>query len=262
VAGYVELDEVRTWYDEHGAGQPLALLHPGGADARAWAPNLDALAAHFHVFTPERRGHGRTPDVDGPITYELMANDTIAFLERIVGGSARLVGCSAGASVALLVALRRPDLVERLVVIGGVFHRDGWVPHAIDPDASPHEVLARGYAELSPDGPDRFAVVSAKLARLNWEEPTLTPADLGGVSSRTLVMVGDDDEVMLEHAIAMYRAIADAELAVVPGTSHGLLHEKPALCNELILDFLTTDPVPTLAPVRRAGRMPSQGETR
>jgi pimeloyl-ACP methyl ester carboxylesterase len=119
-----------------------------------------------------------------------------------------------------------------------------------------------GDPELSPDGPDHFPVVSAKLARLNWEEPTLTPADLGGVSSRTLVMVGDDDEVMLEHAIAMYRAIPDAELAVVPGTSHGLLHEKPALCNELILDFLTTEAVPTLAPVRRAGRMPSQGETR
>jgi pimeloyl-ACP methyl ester carboxylesterase len=65
-------------------------------------------------------------------------------------------------------------------------------------------------------------------------------------------LVGDDDEVTLEHAIAMYRAIPDAELAVVPGTSHELLHEKPALCNELIVGFLTTDPVPTLAPVRRA----------
>jgi pimeloyl-ACP methyl ester carboxylesterase len=251
VAGYVELDDVRTWYDEHGAGEPLVLLHPGGADARAWGPNLGPLAEHFHVFTPERRGHGRTPDVEGPITYELMANDTVAFLERIVGGPARLVGCSAGTSVALLVALRRPDLVERLVLICGVFHRDGWVPSAIDPDATPHEILARGYAELSPDGPHHFPVVSAKLARLNWEEPTLSSSDLSGVGSRTLVMIGDDDEVTLEHAIAMYRGIPDAELAVVPGTSHGLLHEKPALCNKMIVDFLTTDPVPTLAPVRR-----------
>jgi pimeloyl-ACP methyl ester carboxylesterase len=252
VAGYIDLCDVRTWYDEHGAGEPLVLLHPGGADARAWAPNLDALAARFHVFTPERRGHGRTPDVDGPITNELMAEDTIAFLERVVGASARLVGCSAGVSVALHVALRRPELVKRLVLIAGVFHRDGWVPAAIDPDASPHEALVRGYAELSPDGADHFPVVSAKLARLNWEEPTLTAADLAGVTSRTLVMVGDDDEVTLEHAIAMYRGLPDAELAVVPGTSHGLLHEKAALCNELIIDFLTTDPVPTIAPVRRA----------
>jgi pimeloyl-ACP methyl ester carboxylesterase len=64
-------------------------------------------------------------------------------------------------------------------------------------------------------------------------------------------MIGDDDEVTLEHASAMYRALPDAELAVVPGTSHGLLHEKPALCNTMIVDFLTTDPVPTFAPIRR-----------
>jgi pimeloyl-ACP methyl ester carboxylesterase len=110
MARYVELRYVRTWYDEYGEGEPLVLLHPGGADARAWGPNLEALAARFHVFTPERRGHGRTPDVEGPITYELMAEDTIAFLEDVVGGAARLVGSSAGATVALLVALRRPDL--------------------------------------------------------------------------------------------------------------------------------------------------------
>jgi pimeloyl-ACP methyl ester carboxylesterase len=84
-----------------------------------------------------------------------MAEDTIAFLERIVGGPAHLVGCSAGASVALLVALRRPDLARHVVLVSGVFHRDGWLPGAIDPDAPPHEVLARGYAELSPDGRSR-----------------------------------------------------------------------------------------------------------
>lgn len=113
-----------SWHGEHGEGEPLALLHPGGADARAWAPNLDAAAARLHVFTPERRGHGPTPDVEGPITYELIVQDTIEFLERVVGGPAHLVGRSAGASVALLAALRRPDLARRLVLIAGVFHRD------------------------------------------------------------------------------------------------------------------------------------------
>jgi pimeloyl-ACP methyl ester carboxylesterase len=154
--------------------------------------------------------------------------------------------------VALLVALSRPDFARRVVLISGVYHRDGWVPDAIDPDASPPPVLARGYAELSPDGPDHFPVVNGKLARMNWEEPTLAVSELSRVTSRTLVMLADDDEVTLEHAIAMYRGLPDAELAVVPGTSHGLLHEKPALRNSIIVDFLTTDPVPTIAPVRRA----------
>jgi pimeloyl-ACP methyl ester carboxylesterase len=155
-------------------------------------------------------------------------------------------------SSALLVALRRPELVRRVVLISGVFHRDGWIPEAIDPDAGPPEVLERGYAELSPDGPDHYPVVAAKLTRMNWEEPTLATSDLSGVTSRTLVMLGDDDEVTLEHAVEMYRGLPDAELAVMPGTSHGLLHEKPALCNAILVDFLTTDPLPTIAPVCRA----------
>jgi hypothetical protein len=202
MAGYVELGEVRTWYDEKGAGEPLVLLHPGGADARACAPNIDALAARFHVFTPERRGHGRTPDVEGPISYELMAQDTIAFLEGVVAGPAHLVERGRERGAGGRRASPRPcppPGPDR-----GVFHRDSWIPAAIDPDAYPAESLAPGYAELSPEGPDHFPVVAAKLARVNWEEPTPAAADLSGVASRALVMLGDDDEVTLEHAIAMY----------------------------------------------------------
>ncbi|HEY4727416.1 MAG TPA: alpha/beta hydrolase, partial [Actinomycetes bacterium] len=81
--------------------------------------------------------------------------------------------------------------------------------------------------------------------------PTLTSEDLGAITCRTLVMLGDDDEVRLEHAIEMYRSLPSGELAVVPGTSHGLLVEKPELCNQIILDFLEHEAVPTLAPIRR-----------
>jgi pimeloyl-ACP methyl ester carboxylesterase len=95
-------------------------------------------------------------------------------------------------------------------------------------------------------------VIVDKLDRMHANEPTLTTSDLNQVGARTLVMVGDDDEVTLEHAIALYRSLPDGELAVIPGTSHGLLVEKPALCNTIIVDFLTTDPVPTMAPIRRA----------
>ncbi|OLE48213.1 MAG: hypothetical protein AUI36_21125 [Cyanobacteria bacterium 13_1_40CM_2_61_4] len=82
--------------------------------------------------------------------------------------------------------------------------------------------------------------------------PTLTKDDLKNINCRTLVMVGDDDEVPFEHAVDFYRAVPEGELAVVPGTSHGLLVEKPDLCNKILVDFLTRDPVATLAPIRRA----------
>ncbi|MGH7328761.1 MAG: alpha/beta fold hydrolase, partial [Polyangiaceae bacterium] len=113
MAAYESCNGVRTWYEERGDGEPLVLLHPGGADARAFGPNLPALAEKLRTFTPERRGHGRTPDVEGPITYPLMAQDMIDFLERVVAAPAHLVGCSDGAIVALHIAMARPDLVKR-----------------------------------------------------------------------------------------------------------------------------------------------------
>jgi pimeloyl-ACP methyl ester carboxylesterase len=99
VAEYVDLRGVRTWYDVHGAGEPLLLVHPGGvgADSRAFGPNVPRLSDAFRVYTPDRRGHGRTPDVDGPITYEAMAADTIEFIERVIGAPTRVLGMSDGA---------------------------------------------------------------------------------------------------------------------------------------------------------------------
>ena len=248
----VELAGVSMWYDERGHGDPCVLLHPGGAgvDSRALAPTVDALSQVFRAYTPEQRAHGRTPDVDGPISYELMAQDTITFIETVVGQPVYLLGCSDGAVVALMVARARPDLVRRLAFATGVFHRDGWEDGVLD--GEPPEFLRQSYGEISPDGIGHYDAVVAKLAAMHAREPALTRADLREITPRTLVMVGDDDEVRLEHAVEMYRSLPDGELAVVPGTSHGLLVEKPGLCNLIITEFFTKDPVQTFAPIRRA----------
>jgi pimeloyl-ACP methyl ester carboxylesterase len=247
-----DIGAVSMWYDERGEGEPCVLLHPGGAgvDARALTPQFEALSGRYRTFTPEQRAHGRTPDVEGPLSYELMARDTIAFIEAVAGPPVHLLGVSDGAVVALTVALRRPDLVRRLVFAAGVFHRDGWHDGVLD--GEPPDFLRASYGELSPDGIGHYEVVVGKLAAMHAKAPSFTPADLGQLPCRTLVLVADDDEVKLEHAVEMYRSLPHAELAVVPGTSHGLLVEKPALCNLLITEFFSQDPVPTFAPIRRA----------
>jgi pimeloyl-ACP methyl ester carboxylesterase len=254
MANYVELNGIRIWYDEQGTGEPLVLLHPGGVgvDSRAFEPNLGALAAHFHVFLPERRGHGHTPDADGPYSYELMALDMVHFCEQVVGGPARLIGMSDGAVVALLLAHQRPNLVRRLICVAGPFHRSGWIASAIEPGLETPDFLVSSYGVVSPDGQEHYQVVQRKLDQMHTLGPTLTTDDLGSIGCQTLVMVADDDEVILEHAVAFYRALPRGELAVIPGTSHGLLVEKTDLCNKIVVDFLTRDPVPTLAPIRRA----------
>jgi pimeloyl-ACP methyl ester carboxylesterase len=249
-----------TWYATHGSGEALVYLHGGFSDARELDRTLPAYTAHFRVLTPERRGHGRTPDIDGAYSFPGFADDTVAFLEEVVGGPADLVGYSDGATTALHVALGRPDLVRRLVLISGQFHVDGLQPGVLDgPDAVGELVaspLAATYGELSPDGPDHFPVVAAKVVELARTGPTLAADQLAGVAARTLVVSGDDDVVQLEHTLQLYHGIPDSELAVVPGTSHLLLEEKPELVTRLVLDFLTTEPVPTIAPIRRAGAAP------
>lgn len=249
---YLDAGGVHTWYDEHGTGSPLILLHGGFSDASVFGANTPALAARFRVVTPERRGHGHTPDVAGPISYDLMADDTAAFLDALGIRRAHLVGHSDGANVALLVALARPDLVDRLVLISGNFRYDGLVTGLDLGDLAANTYLADAYAQVSPDGRDHFPVVAAKIEHMAATEPTLTTADLGRVRARTLVMAGDDDAIAPAHTEALYRGIPGSELAVIPGTSHALIIEKPALCNEIILDFLTGDPVPTFMPIRRA----------
>lgn len=253
MAMYVQLGNVKTWYDEHGTGDPLVLMHGGLVDSRFFAPNLDALAARFHVYTPERRGQGHTPDVDGPITYQIMADDTIAFLESVVCEPADLVGHSDGAVTAMLVAMRRPELVKRLVLISGGFNKSGEAM----PDAEWNvdqifEFLGPSYSEVSPDGIDHFKVVATKIGEMAAVEPNLQASDLANVAQRTLVMFSDDDLMTMRHVVEMFDALPNAELAVVPGTSHFLTQEKPELVNAIVLDFLTNEPVATVAPVRRA----------
>ena len=253
MATYVQLGAVKTWYDENGAGPPLVLLHGGLVDARFFEPNLSALSEHFHVFTPERRGHGHTPDVEGPITYQLMADDTIAFLETVVGQAADLVGHSDGAFVAMLVAIQRPELVKRLVMISGGFNKSGEA--APEPEWNVDQIaefLGPAYGEVSPDGIDHFKVVATKIGEMAAVEPNLQASELAKVAQRSLVMFSDDDLVTPQHMVDMYAALPNAELAIVPGTSHFLIQEKPELVNKIVVDFLTKEPVATVAPIRRA----------
>ncbi|WP_259678141.1 alpha/beta fold hydrolase [Arthrobacter oryzae] len=238
------------WFARRGSGDPFVLLHPGGADSRALDPLIAELNGTYACFTPDQRGHGHTRDVPGPLSYEAMAADTVAFLERSVDTPVHLLGYSDGAIVALHVALARPDLVRSLVFAAAVFHRVGWVPGVLDGEMP--DFMGDSYGEVSPDGREHWPVVVAKLDALHAVSPALTVDDLAVLTMPTLVILGDDDEVRLEHAVAMYRALPDGELAVVPRATHGLAVEKPALFAHLIRDFHDAEKTNGFAPIRRS----------
>lgn len=259
---YVQIGPVKTWYESAGGGQPLVLLHGDLTSNDTWAGQMETLAAHFRVLAPERRGHGHTPDVDAPITYELLAEDTVRFLETVVGGPAHLVGWSGGANVGLIVALTRPDLVNKLVLISANADVAGCVPEflaaaRLPADSATYAPFREMHAATSPDGPEHWPAIFSKMTQLWLTEPNIPRKDLARVHARTLVMAADDDVVALEHTISLYRSIPGAELAIVPGTSHGAPLEKPELVNGLLLDFLGRDAIPTMMPIRRAPTLES-----
>jgi pimeloyl-ACP methyl ester carboxylesterase len=256
VADFVDAGGLRTYYETQGVGDPLVMLHGGFASVNTFAGFTPLLAERYRTFSPERRGHGRMPDVAGPITYDIMADDTIAFLDALGIGPAHVVGWSDGANVGMITAMRRPDLVRKLVLIGTAVNASGakpWARELAEHLTVEHlpPMLIDEYAELSPDGREHFPVVFDKLARALVDTPE-TLADLGRITAPTLVMAGDDDLVSVEHEEAMRAAVQDGQLAIVPGASHGLPLEKPDLVARLILDFLADEQSPKFMPGPRA----------
>jgi pimeloyl-ACP methyl ester carboxylesterase len=248
--GYIDVAGLRTWHEVSGAGDPVVLLHGAFGGALSFAAQTPALvAAGFRVHVPERRGHAHTPDVAGPLTYSVMADDTIDYLTTALDDPAHLVGWSDGAVVGLLVALRRPDLVGRLVLIGQYYNSAGKRPDSVleemmsAPEAK--TFLRAAYDPFTPDGPEHFDVVYDKTMHMIATEPELHLADLAAVRAPTLVLQGDRDEVTVQHSSDVVAAIPDARLAVLPGT-HGLPIESPDVVNALLVAFLRHGAPPPL----------------
>jgi pimeloyl-ACP methyl ester carboxylesterase len=250
--GYIDIGGHRTWFaDSQSAGEPVLLLHGGLSDSEVMLESLEpALRDRFRVLAFDRRGHGRTGDTGAQFHYDDMTSETIGVIEKLIGGPTHVVGWSDGGIVALLVALRRPDLVRSLVLIGTNYHFDGMAP--IGPSASMPEMLHARYIERSPDGAEHFPVVLEKSFAMFAAEPRLTTADLRMVTARALVIVGDDDLMTLAHTASLYESLAGSQLAVVPGSSHAVVLEKPEFVAKLVRDFLGSPGEPaTIFPVRR-----------
>ncbi len=213
----------------------------------------DPLAERYRVVAFDRRGHGYTADTPVGFHYEDMATETVGVLEAVVGGRAHLVGWSDGGIVGLLVAMRRPELVDRLVVIGANFHHEGVLPLELPEDSPVAAQMFEAYAARSPDGAEHFGALFEKFLAMVTTEPTLSVDDITTITTPTLVMVGDDDIVRLGHTCELYEALPAGQLCVVPATSHGLPIERPGDVARTIVEFLTAElPPPTMMPARRA----------
>ena len=255
MGAYVDVNGLQMYYETVGEGEPVVLVHGTGGTAESWNAQRDLLPDWYQLYLPECRGHGRTADVEGPFTYENFADDLAGFIEALELGPVRLVGWSNGASVVLRLAVRRPDLVSRLVLLsGGVLEPGGQTADTTALSVEPGrswlaETWRPVYEALSPDGPRHFPVVEEKLNRMWREAIPVTRDQIAALPMPLLVMQGDDDCVEIAHSAALAGTARHGQLAVVPGTSHVLPLEKPELVNLILLDFFEDKPATRMFPL-------------
>ena len=245
MGSFVDAGGLKTYYDEHGAGEPLVMLHGDILNAKMFSNQIPALAARYRIVLPERRGHGRTPDLPGDYTYPLFANDTIKFLDALGLERVNLLGQSGGANVALIVTLSRPDLVSKLVAISGETRIELTEQQKKDMRSWPAEDFRKrtpsvvdAYERVTPSGTKQFPQFFEKMKTLWTTDWSISEKELGSISAATLIMLGDHDFGSIEDAAATYRKIPGSQLCVVPGAGHGLMHQKPDLVNRIVLSFL------------------------
>jgi len=243
---YVDVNGLKTYYEVHGDGPPLLLLHGGFGNALSMAPMRNILSNHYRVYLPERRGHGHTADI-GEITYELMAEDTAGFMGAVGIERAHIVGYSDGAIVCFYLGMRRPQMVNGLVPVSGNFRWDGLTEHSramfekSTPEAFAQVLgeLVAHYNEVSPDGPGHFPAVFSKLQQLFLSEPNLTTEDLAAIKAPTLVLAADRDLMRIEHTVELHQAIKGSQLCVIPGANHGLVFDRADEVCAAVLRFLS-----------------------
>ena len=238
---YRAINGVKMYYEVHGQGPPLLLLHGGTATvATSWGNRISYFARTRKVIAPEQIGHGHTGDAEGPYTYARMADDTAALLKQLGIHRADVYGRSDGGVVALYLAARHPGRVRKIIVEGAAFaHRDPvrmakWVD-SVTPATWPADDL---YKKISPDGPGHWPVFLKKVLAMYKTWPGLTPDEIAAIQAPAMIVIGDRDEVSLDQAAQMRKALRGSRLCVLPDTNHGKLNQRDDWLSPMVTDFL------------------------
>lgn len=245
--GYAPVNGLKLYYEVHGPAEtsqpPLVLLHGGGDTIEtSFGHVLPVLAKTRRIIAFEQQGYGHTADVDRPFSFEQSADDTAALLAFLKIERADLCGFSNGATIALQVAMRHPNVVRKLVVISGLFSREGADPQfwewmkAARLENMPME-LQEAYRKVAPH-PENLRTFHDKAAQRMRDFRDIPEDSIRTITAPTLVTLGDADVVRPEHGVALIRLIAKSQLAVLPGTNHMQVMERSDRLVPLIEAFL------------------------
>lgn len=250
----VNVNGIAMYYEVSGEGDPLIVLHGAYMNIPSMGAIIPKLAEGHKVYAVEMQGHGRTTDIDRPITYQNLADDVAAFMDAVGLEQADIFGYSMGAVTGLQLAIRHPEKVDQLVFASGAYDFEGWQPAFRDfiPQMTVEMFVnmpfAEDYKKLAAN-PDGFPALVEKLIQLE-KEPMAWEADVKALSSPVLIITGDADAATLEHSVAMFRLLgggvmgdmgkplAASRLAVLPATSHTAIITQTDLLIAFIEPFL------------------------
>jgi pimeloyl-ACP methyl ester carboxylesterase len=234
---------LQLYYEEHGSGHPLVLLH-GGLHTidLSFGALIPRLAASHRVIAVELQGHGHTADIDRVPTYSDLADDVVALLDHLRVDRADVFGFSLGGLVAIELGLRHPTRADRLVLAAAQYRPEGY--HDLSDPASVRMPTAAEFAEMeqeyrrvAPD-PDHFEAFHTKLSGIVQSAPGWSADDMRRLAAPVLLVIGDTDFVRIEHAAEMLELIPDAQLAVLPRTRHTELTLRTDVLAPLVEGFL------------------------
>jgi pimeloyl-ACP methyl ester carboxylesterase len=256
---YAEVNGLRMYYEVHGTGQPLVVLHGAFMTIGAMGAFVPELAEARQVVAVESQGHGHTADVDRPFSYEQMADDVAALLRHLGIEQADVFGYSMGGGAALQLAMRHPALVRKLVVASASSTSDGVYPEVwsgieqITPELFAGTPWKEEYDRVAPN-PDAFPTLVEKMKQLDGQPFAWPPDEIRAISAPTMVVIGDSDGTTPEHAVELFRlrgggvfgdlaGLPSARLAILPGTTHVGLIDRADWLVPMIAEFLDA-PVP------------------
>lgn len=243
-----EIDGVPIWYEELGdpGGPPLVALHGGVLTFHgSFDDVLPWLANGRRVIGVELQGHGHTPDTGRDLSFERFADDVAELIDRVVGGPVDVWGFSLGALTATSLALRHPDKVRRVVLAASNIRPDGYhpeitAPEQDDPRLPTEEEFTRwhaAYDAVAPN-PDDFFPFLERLQPVVHDFDGWTADEIRSIAAPTLLVIGDQDFVRLDHAAEMLDLFPDCRLAVLPGTRHTEVMQRPDVLRALVEPFL------------------------
>ena len=224
-------------YEYSRKGEPTLLLHGGLSSTESWDWSILPALKKRHVFAYDRSAHGRTASREGYYHFEFQSKEAIEFIEEIIKEPVHLIGWSDGGIIALLVAIKRPDLVKSIVSIGTNFHYEAVSHFEEEPVIELTEEDRKRWQEKSPEPAHMQEVIIRKAYAVWRNEPNMTKAELNSITCPVLVLCGDDEPFSNQHTVELFESLPNAQLAIVPGTSHAVVKEKPETVQSIIRNF-------------------------